>query len=156
VSEDACVSDDRPVLKERQPAPFDRNRDPLIAFGQDIFGHAELGFREERTATLVADHLRRLRLGPQQGLALTGVKARLKGTRPGPTVRVMGDLAYWPPGHAVCILWGPTPASTGQEPRAASPVNVFGHITENAAEFGCVTSGAGQARTCLSPQDRGG
>ena len=105
------MSDDRPVLKERQPAPFDRNRDPLIAFGQDIFGHAELGFREERTATLVADHLRRLRLGPQQGLALTGVKARLKGTRPGPTVRVMGDLAYWPPAT-------PCASCGGQPPRA--------------------------------------
>jgi hypothetical protein len=57
-------------------------------------------------------------------------------------VMAVGDLAYWPPGHAVCIFWGPTPASTGQEPRAASPVNVFGHIAENAAEFGCVQSGA--------------
>jgi hypothetical protein len=39
-------------------------------------------------------------------------------------------------------LLGANPASTRQEPRAASPVNVFGHITENAAEFGSVTSGA--------------
>jgi uncharacterized protein len=54
----------------------------------------------------------------------------------------VGDLAYWPPGHAVCIFWGPTPASAGQEPRAASPVNVFGHIAENAADFGAVESGA--------------
>ena len=53
-----------------------------------------------------------------------------------------GDLAYWPPGHAVCIFWGPTPASDGQEPRAASPVNVFGHIAEDAAGFGAVRSGA--------------
>ena len=44
----------------------------------------------------------------------------------------VGDLAYWPPGQAVCIFWGPTPASQGQEPRAASPVNVFGHIAEDA------------------------
>ena len=53
----------------------------------------------------------------------------------------VGDVAYWPPGHAVCIFWGPTPASTGQEPRAASPVNVFGHITEGASEFASVKSG---------------
>lgn len=56
-------------------------------------------------------------------------------------VRV-GDVAYWPPGRAICIFWGPTPASEGQEPRAASPVNVFGHIAEDAAGFGSVKSGA--------------
>ena len=38
-----------------------------------------------------------------------------------------GSLAYWPRGNVVCLFWGPTPASTGDEPRATSPVNVFGH-----------------------------
>ena len=52
----------------------------------------------------------------------------------------VGDLAYWPPGNALCIFWGATPASHGQEPRAASPVNVFGHIEHGAADFGQVTS----------------
>lgn len=36
-----------------------------------------------------------------------------------------GALAYWPPGNAICLFWGPTPASVDEEPRAASPVNVF-------------------------------
>jgi uncharacterized protein len=53
----------------------------------------------------------------------------------------VGDLAYWPPGRAVCIFWGPTPASEGAQPRAASPVNVFGHIAADAAAFGSVSSG---------------
>jgi len=53
----------------------------------------------------------------------------------------VGDLAYWPPGNALCIFWGPTPASRGQEPRAASPVNVFGRIDRGAAEFGAVKNG---------------
>src|SRR6266566_2855101 len=35
-----------------------------------------------------------------------------------------GDLAYWPPGSAFCIFYGPTPASRGDEIRPASPVNV--------------------------------
>ena len=54
----------------------------------------------------------------------------------------VGDLAYWPPGSAMCIFWGPTPASHGQEPRAASPVNVFGHIRDGATAFSKVASGA--------------
>lgn len=32
----------------------------------------------------------------------------------------VGELAYWPPGKAFCIFFGPTPASRGSEPRAAS------------------------------------
>ena len=40
----------------------------------------------------------------------------------------LGDLGYWPPGHAFCMFFGPTPVSRGKEIRPASPVNVFGHI----------------------------
>ncbi len=40
-----------------------------------------------------------------------------------------GDIAYWPPGKAFCIFFGPTPVSRGTEIRAASEVNVFGKIT---------------------------
>jgi uncharacterized protein len=59
----------------------------------------------------------------------------------GQDVVEVGDVAYWPPGMAICIFWGPTPASQGNEPRAASPVTVFGHIDANAADFGTVKSG---------------
>lgn len=54
----------------------------------------------------------------------------------------VGDLAYWPPGSAFCIFWGPTPASVDQRPRAASAVNVFGRIEQGAADFGKVQNGA--------------
>jgi hypothetical protein len=44
----------------------------------------------------------------------------------------IGDLAYWPPGHAFCIFYGQTPASgAGGLPRAASEVTVFGRIEDN-------------------------
>ncbi len=39
-----------------------------------------------------------------------------------------GELGYWPIGAAFCIFFGPTPVSTGDKPRAYSPVNVFGKI----------------------------
>jgi len=41
----------------------------------------------------------------------------------------VGELGYWPDGAAFCIFFGPTPASTGEAPRAASPVNVIGRLT---------------------------
>ena len=47
----------------------------------------------------------------------------------------VGELAYWPPGTAFCVFFGPTPASFGDEPRAASPVNPIGHISEDCSEL---------------------
>jgi hypothetical protein len=41
-----------------------------------------------------------------------------------------GTVAYWPQGNALCLFWGPTPASTGSEPRAASPVNVVARLDD--------------------------
>jgi len=52
-----------------------------------------------------------------------------------------GDLAFWPPGHALCIFFGPTPASSGDEPRAASDVTVFGHVEGDSGVFRLVRSG---------------
>jgi hypothetical protein len=53
----------------------------------------------------------------------------------------IGDLAYWPPGQAFCIFFGPTPMSTGTEIRPASPVTVFGKVAGDATVFKAVRSG---------------
>jgi hypothetical protein len=42
----------------------------------------------------------------------------------------VGAVAYWPRGNALCLFWGPTPASHRDEPRAASPVNVVARIDD--------------------------
>jgi hypothetical protein len=43
----------------------------------------------------------------------------------------IGELALWPSGRALCIFFGPTPASIKDEPRAISPVNPVGRLTDN-------------------------
>jgi uncharacterized protein len=53
----------------------------------------------------------------------------------------VGDLAYWPPGSAFCIFFGPTPASRGNEVRPASPVNVVGRVEGDATLFRQVRDG---------------
>jgi hypothetical protein len=54
----------------------------------------------------------------------------------------VGDLGFWPPGHAFCIFFGPTPVSRGNEVRPASAVNVVGRIEGDAKVFKKVPSGA--------------
>ena len=56
-------------------------------------------------------------------------------------VVALGDLGYWPPGHAFCIFFGPTPASRGDEIRPASPVNVVGRVSGDATVFKKVRAG---------------
>ena len=42
----------------------------------------------------------------------------------------VGAIAYWPAGSKLCLFWGPTPASEGDEPRAAAPVNVVARVDD--------------------------
>jgi hypothetical protein len=68
------------------------------------------------------------------------IPVKAKTENPRETVE-MGDLAYWPPGSAFCIFFGPTPMSRGDEIRPASAVNVFGKIIGDPAVFKKVRSG---------------
>lgn len=52
-----------------------------------------------------------------------------------------GDLGYWPRGSALCIFFGPTPITRGEEIRAASPVNIFGKLTFDSKVFKEVKEG---------------
>ncbi len=42
----------------------------------------------------------------------------------------IGTVAFWPPGNALCIFFGKTPASIGEKPQAASPVTVVGSVED--------------------------
>ena len=53
----------------------------------------------------------------------------------------VGELGYWPVGHAFCIFFGPTPVSTDERPRAYSPVNILGRVLGDATRFRRVREG---------------
>jgi hypothetical protein len=53
----------------------------------------------------------------------------------------VGDIAYWPPGSALCVFFGPTPASRGNEIRPASPVNMVGRVQGDATVLRQVRDG---------------
>ena len=103
---------------------------------------AEAVLNDSRTATAVWDALPLSIAGQTWGDEIyfgIPVKAEAENAR---AVVELGDLAYWPPGSAFCIFYGPTPASRGDEVRPASPVNVFGRVLGDATVFKPVRSGA--------------
>ena len=88
------------ALKESVCQSIEENRDRIIGVGEAIMDDPELGFKEHRTAEKVQEVFSDLGLEFDSGLGLTGVKAVLRGGRPGPTVALMGELdALQVPGH---------------------------------------------------------
>ena len=53
----------------------------------------------------------------------------------------IGDVAFWPPGQAICLFFGETPMSTPDEIRPASPVSVFGKLVDDPKLLKTVKSG---------------
>lgn len=61
----------------------------------------------------------------------------------------IGGVAYWPDGNALCVFWGPTPASTDGTPAAASPVNLVALLREPSG----LASLSGGARVVVEAAD---
>ena len=64
-------------IEEKIIKIIDDNKEKLIAFARDIYTHAELGYKEFRTASKFSDELKALGLETKEGLAVTGVKGYL-------------------------------------------------------------------------------
>ena len=79
-------------LKSRAAAEIDRRGDELVAVARAILDNPETGFREVRTAERVSDAFRGLGIDHRGGIAITGIRADLRGGAEGPTVAVMGEL----------------------------------------------------------------
>ena len=70
--------------------------DEVVAWRRDLHARPELSNREERTAKLVADHLRVLGLEPRTGIAHHGVTAIIEGALPGPRIALRADMDALP------------------------------------------------------------
>ena len=76
---------------------IDAHREEIIKIGRDIWEHAECGYKEVRTSRLFQDHMKKLGLSVENGLAITGAKAYLKGSKKEPvTVALVGELDALP------------------------------------------------------------
>ncbi|MCR8922848.1 amidohydrolase [Dasania sp. GY-MA-18] len=68
----------------------------VIAWRRDIHQHPELGNREFRTAKLVAEHLEKLGIEVQTGVAHTGVVGILRGNQASPVIAIRADMDALP------------------------------------------------------------
>ena len=102
---------------------------------------AEAQLNESKTASAIWDALPIDATGETWGDEIyfdIGLTVGLESPR---DVVEVGDLGYWPPGHAFCVFFGPTPLSRGAEIRPASPVNLVGRVVGDAKVFKRVSAG---------------
>ncbi len=66
------------------------------AMRRDLHIHPELGFREIRTAGIVAKDLELLGIEVTKGVGKTGVVGLMEGARPGPTILLRFDMDALP------------------------------------------------------------
>src|SRR5688572_6764872 len=90
--EETAMALGKEELKRLACEAIERRADALVSMGETIRHQPELGFKEFKTAALVARMFEEMRVPHRTGLAITGVKAELKGAKPGPTLALIGEL----------------------------------------------------------------
>lgn len=68
----------------------------VIAWRRHFHQYPELSNRETKTAAFIADHLRKLGIEVQTGVAKTGVVGLLKTGKPGPVIALRADMDALP------------------------------------------------------------
>ncbi|SCK55195.1 amidohydrolase [Variovorax sp. HW608] len=85
------------ALQARALSMADATESQVIVWRRHIHQNPELSFQETRTAAYVADALSRMQgIEIQTGIAKTGIKAVLRGGRPGPVVALRADMDALP------------------------------------------------------------
>jgi amidohydrolase len=95
----------------------------------------ELSNREEKTAALVADYLRKLGLEVQTGVAKHGVVALLKGALPGPVVAVRADMDALPVTEETSLPFASKVRATYQG-QDVGVMHACGHDIHTAVQLG--------------------
>jgi amidohydrolase len=123
----------------------------LIVLRRDLHRHPELGFGEDRTASLVAERMRELGLVVRTGVGGTGVLADLRGERPGPLLLIRADMDALPVTEATGLEFAST---------VEGVMHACGHDAHVSALIGVATilaemrdRVAGTVRFCFQPAE---
>ena len=80
-------------LKKRACETIEQHKKEIVDIAQQVLATPEAGFRETKTAQLVAQKFQEMGIRHEGGLAITGLKGRIAGgAGPGPAVAVIGEL----------------------------------------------------------------
>ena len=88
---------DGPAIRDRVRKLAEEFSPTVVQWRRDFHAHPELSNREERTARVVAQHLREMGIDDvKTGVAHHGVVALIPGGKPGPTVALRADMDALP------------------------------------------------------------
>ena len=79
-------------LKSKVCNAIDEHQGKIIKLAKTVAQHPELGYKEQVTSQLVKKFYEEIGLTYEDGLAITGVKAKLKDKGSGPNVAILGEL----------------------------------------------------------------
>jgi len=83
---------DRDALKRQVCDAIEARAEEIIEIGKTIWETPEPGYREYKTAELVASKFRELGLEVETEVGITGVIAKIKGSQARPNIAVQGEL----------------------------------------------------------------
>jgi amidohydrolase len=83
---------DRTALKREVCDLIDAAAPEIERLAVSVRDEPELGYKETKTAAKIAAFFRGIGIEPEEGRALTGVRARLTGRGNGPTIAILGEL----------------------------------------------------------------
>lgn len=107
----------------------------VIAWRRDIHQNPELGNREFRTSTLVAEHLRKLGMEVTTKVAHTGVVGILRGRWPDPVVALRTDMDALPVRKAIDLPFA-SRAKAQYNGKETSVAHACGHDAHTAILMG--------------------
>lgn len=79
-------------LKQKVFDKIEENKDFIFEIGRSVLENPELGFKEYKTAELVKEVFRKLDIPYEDNLAITGVKATLKGRKHNRNICIIGEM----------------------------------------------------------------
>ena len=137
VSSPALLADE--ALNAKVDAVLSAGQPRMIGWRRDLHQNPELSNREFRTSKIVADHLQRLGLEVQTGVAKTGVVGVLKGGKPGPTIALRADMDALPVTEQVDLPFRSRATATYRN-ETVGVMHACGHDTHTAMLMGIAES----------------
>jgi len=83
---------DKELLKKAVLREIDGNKERIIEIAEYILAHPELGYKENETSAYIKQQFESLGISYRDGLAITGIKGKLKGGKSLANVCVIGEL----------------------------------------------------------------